>query len=335
MTHQVLADLLSDNCRFIQQISKTPLVPVELVPGAGRIWCKLEFLNPSGSTKDRIARYILEKQWRIGRLKAGDMVIEASSGSTSIAFALASAQMGLKFTAVMPEGVSNERVLIIRSYGGRIILVPKAEGMRGAIARAAQEAEKTGAFCPCQFENIDNAEAHRVSTGQEILSQIPGGVVHGVVSGVGTGGTIVGLYNAFSQAGCPVKPFMARPIDAGTHTFEVECSSFSSRVPGVADGLSKLYSNSTLAGLVEVDVPSSLALDTTRTLINRGFPVGPSSGLNYAAAIEAQKILGPSAQIVTVFPDRMERYFSTELFTSWEFAHEEHELQGLPVPLAT
>jgi hypothetical protein len=70
-------------------------------------------------------------------------------------------------------------------------------------------------------------------------------------------------------------------------------------------------------------------------LINRGFPVGPSSGLNYAAAVEAQKILGPSAQIVTVFPDRMERYFSTELFTSWEFAHEEHELQGLPVPLAT
>jgi cysteine synthase A len=335
MTHQVLADLLSDNCRFIQQISKTPLVPVELTPGTGSIWCKLEFLNPSGSTKDRIARYILEKQWRSGRLKAGDMVIEASSGSTSIAFALACAQMGLKFTAVMPESVSNERVLIIRSYGGRIILVPKAAGMLGAIVRAAEEAKMTGAFCPCQFENIDNAEAHRVSTGQEILSQIPGGVVHGVVSGVGTGGTIVGLYNAFSQAGCPVKPFMARPIDAATDTFELECSSFSSRVPGVADGLSKLYSNSTFGDLVEIDVPSSVALDTTRMLINRGFPVGPSSGLNYAAAVAAQKILGPSAQIVTVFPDRMERYFSTELFTSWEFGRAEQELLGLPVPSAT
>ena len=322
-------DLLQDNCRFIQQIAMTPLVPVQLESDSARIWCKLEFLNPSGSTKDRIARYILEKQWRTGRLRKGDMVIEASSGSTSIAFALASAQMGLKFTAVMPESVSNERILIIKSYGGRIILVPKADGMIGAIARAAEEAERTGAFCPCQFANPDNAEAHRVSTGQEILSQIPGAVVHGLVSGVGTGGTIVGLYNAFSQAGCPITPFLARPVEGGS-AFEAECHSFSSRVPGVVDGLSKLYSSASLANLKEVNVSDSLAIDTTRKLINRGFPVGPSSGLNYAAAVEAQKILGPDAQIVTVFPDRMERYFSTELFSAWQFAESKVEAKVAP-----
>src|SRR5882724_10537408 len=111
------------------RIPPTPTIPLRLAPGEPVIWCKLEFLNPSGSTKDRIARYILEKAWRSGRLHAGSRVVEASSGSTSIAFALASAQMGLKFTAIMPEGVSNERVWIIRAYGGEIILVPKDQGI--------------------------------------------------------------------------------------------------------------------------------------------------------------------------------------------------------------
>jgi cysteine synthase A len=311
---------LSDNCRFVQQIAPTPLVPVELEAGIGPIWCKLEFLNPSGSTKDRIARYILEKQWRLGRLKAGSSVIEASSGSTSIAMALVCAQLGLKFVAVMPESVSNERVLMIKSYGGQIILTPRAEGIVGAIARAGQEAEQSGAFYPRQFENPDNAEAHRISTGQEILGQVPGGVVHGVVSGVGTGGTIVGLYNAFAHAGCPVTPVFAKPVERGDgHHFDAECCSFSSRVPGVVDGLSKLYSHAGLPGLIEIEVEGATAIDTTRQLIGRGFPVGPSSGLNYAAAVEALRRLGEGAHVVTVFPDRMERYFSTELFTGWQF----------------
>ena len=315
-------ELLSDNCRFIQQIAPTPLVPVELTEGHGRIWCKLEFLNPSGSTKDRIARYILEKQWRLGRLKKGSAVIEASSGSTSIAMALVCAQLGLKFVAVMPESVSNERVHIIKSYGGRIILTAKAAGIAGAIARAQAESDQSGAFYPKQFENLDNAEAHRVSTGQEILGQIPGGVVHGVVSGVGTGGTIVGLYNAFAQAGCPITPFFAKPIERpeaqGGVKFDAECCSFSARVPGVVDGLSRLYSSASLPGLEEIEIEGREAIDTTRQLIGRGFPVGPSSGLNFAAAVAALRMLGPAAHVVTVFPDRMERYFSTELFTGWQ-----------------
>jgi cysteine synthase A len=297
--------------RFIQAIGPTPLVPVRLHEEGATIWCKLEFLNPSGSTKDRIARYMLEKAWRLGELCPGGQVVEASSGSTSIALALASAQMGLKFTAVMPEGVTDERVLTIRAYGGDVVLVPKGEGIRGAIARAAQLAQERNAFAPRQFENPDNAEAHRVWTGQEILSQIPGGLVHGVVSGVGTGGTVVGLYQAFAEAGCPVTPFAARPM-AGMGS-DVECCSFSSRVPGVVDGLSTLYSKADLPGLVELNISDELAMRTARALIQRGFPVGPSSGLNYAAAVEASKRLGPHAQVVTVFPDRMERYFSTEL----------------------
>lgn len=310
-------ELLPHNCRFIQQIAPTPLVSVHLPDRTGPIWCKLEFLNPSGSTKDRIARYILEKHWRNGTLRAGSTVVEASSGSTSIAMALACAQMGLKFVAVMPESVSNERVLIIRSLGGEIILVPKAEGMLGALKCAKEVAEQRGGFYPRQFENPDNAEAHRVSTGQEILSQIPGGVVHGVVAGVGTGGTIVGLYNAFKQEGCPVTPFFARPIDGNEHHYPAECHSFSARVPGVVDGFSRLFTKESLPDVVEIEIDDEEAIQTTRQLISRGFPVGPSSGLNYAAAQKALEQLGPSAQVVTIFPDRMERYFSTELFTGW------------------
>ena len=297
--------------RFLQAVGPTPLVPVRLDPEGPTIWCKLEFLNPSGSTKDRIARYMLEKAWRLGELSPGGDVVEASSGSTSIAMALASAQMGCRFSAVMPEGVTEERLIAIRAYGGEVELVPRSEGIRGAIAKAESLAKERGGYAPRQFENPDNAEAHRVWTGQEILAQVPGGLVHGVVSGVGTGGTIVGLYQAFAEAGCPVTPFVARPI-AGRGC-DIECCSFSARVPGVVDGLSRLYREADMPGRVELDVSDDLAMRTARALIRRGFPVGPSSGLNYAAAVEAAKRLGPQAQVVTVFPDRMERYFSTEL----------------------
>ena len=299
--------------RFLAQLGPTPLVPVRLEPDGAAIWCKLEFLNPSGSTKDRIARYMLEKAWRQGTLCPGDTVAEASSGSTSIALALACAQMGLRFIAVMPEGVTEERVLTIRAYGGEVVLTPAADGVRGAMAHVERLSREQGAFAPRQFENPDNVEAHRVWTGQEILSQMPGGNVDAVVSGVGTGGTIVGLYEAFREAGCPVTAWVARPVSGTGGLGDVECCSFSSRVPGVVEGLSRLFDPSRMPGLVELDIADDLAITTARALIRRGFPVGPSSGLNYAAAVQAASRLGPSAQVVTVFPDRMERYFSTEL----------------------
>lgn len=299
--------------RFLQSIAPTPLVPVTLDAGGPTIWCKLEFLNASGSTKDRIARYMLEKAWRTGQIEPGGTVVEASSGSTSIALALAAAQMGLKFIAVMPEGVTGERVTAIRAYGAEVALTPRAEGMLGAVAHAARLSEERGAFYPRQFENPDNAEAHRVWTGQEILSQVPGGLVHAVVSGVGTGGTLVGLYAAFREAGCPTVAVAARPVAGEGWGADLECCSFSSRVPGVVDGFSRLFREADLGERLDMNVPDEIAVCTARKLIRRGFPVGPSSGLNYAAAAMAASSLPPGAQIVTVFPDRMDRYFSTEL----------------------
>lgn len=306
------AELPCEN-RYLQAMAPTPLIPVRLDATGPSIWCKLEFLNPSGSTKDRIARYMVEKAWRTGQLKSGGLVVEASSGSTSIALALACAQMGLRFTAVMPEGVTGERVTAIRAYGAAVELTPREAGMRGALERAAVIADEEGAFYPRQFENPDNAEAHRVWTGQEILSQIPGGLVHAVVSGVGTGGTLVGLYSAFRTGGCPTVAVAARPVMGETWSNDLECCSFSSRVPGVVEGFSRLFRDADLGDRLDVNVPDEVAVSTARALIRRGFPVGPSSGLNYAAAVEAAKSLPEGARIVTVFPDRMDRYFSTEL----------------------
>jgi cysteine synthase A len=277
--------------------------------GAGPvIWCKLEFLNPSGSTKDRIARYILSKALREGRVKPGGTVIEASSGSTSIAMALTCAQLGLRFVAVMPEGVSNERVLMIRAFGGDVHFTPQELGVAGSIAEAGGLAREIGAFLPKQFENPDNAAAHQFGTAAEILKQIPDGSVDAIVSGVGTGGTLVGL-----ARGCAVRrAFLAKPVNI-VHNREEECCSFSCRIPGVIDCMSQIFRASEFPNLSTIEVEDEDAIATTRELICAGFPVGPSSGLNYRAALVAAAEIG-SGNIVTVFPDRMERYFTTELF---------------------
>ena len=299
---------------YLSRLAPTPLVPVQVNGSLPPVWCKLEFLNPSGSTKDRIARYILTKAWREGRLKQGDTVIEASSGSTSIAMALACAQLGLRFIAVLPEGVSAERGLMIRAYGGDLVFTPKSEGIVGALRETERMAEATGAFLPRQFTNPENAEAHERHTAREIIDQIPGGEVDWVVSGVGTGGTLVGLFNGFRNAGCDVHPVLARPVEM-TGTADAECCSFSSRIPGVVECVSTIFSEEALPGLRTIEVPGERALDVTRALIGLGFPVGPSSGLNYCAAVDILQTLGKlDAKVVTVFPDRMERYFTTELF---------------------
>jgi cysteine synthase len=196
MSQMKVRNVLPEGARYIHQIPPTPLVPVS-VDGSAVIWCKLEFMNPSGSTKDRIARHILEKGWRAGLLKFGSTVVEASSGSTSIAFALASSQLELKFVAFIPEHATSERESIIRAYGG---------------------------------------EVRRVQ---------------------GTGGTLRGLYEAFSLAGCDVSAHAAMPRQGELFGSNLECCS-----------------------------------------------------LNFAAALQVAADLGEDAKIVTIFPDRMERYFS-------------------------
>ena len=203
----------------------------------------------------------------------------------------------------------------IRAYGGEVCLTPRDAGIRGAIAETERLAHEGNAFLPRQFANPDNAEAHRVGTAREMLDQLPAGCADAVVSGVGTGGTLVGLYQGLSESGCAVVPILARPVNV-RNEHEVECCSFSARIPGVADSLSSIFREADLPGLETIEVNDDEAIDATRRLIRMGFPVGPSSGLNYVAAANYVRRAGrESAVVVTVFPDRMERYFTTELFT--------------------
>jgi cysteine synthase A len=304
--------------RFIRQIPPTPLVPVTVEPALGPVWCKLEFMNPSGSTKDRIARHILEKAWRRGEIRQGDTVVEASSGSTSIALALACAQMGLKFVAFIPDSATQERGLMIRAYGGEVRRVKG--GMLAVLETAAATAGEHGWFAARQFENPDNSDAHRLFTGPEILSQMECGCVDAVVSGVGTGGTLRGLWEAFDDAGCGARAYAAIPREGAAFGDNAECCSlaFSKEVPGVVECLSVLYrewQQGPKGGVIEeIPVGERLCLELTRRLWELGFPAGPSSGLNLAAALEVKRRLGPAARVVTVFPDRMERYFSHRVF---------------------
>ena len=306
--------ILPEQTRFLHRMAPTPLSEVRVDPSGPAIWCKLEFLNPSGSTKDRIARHILEKAWRRGDIGPGATVVEASSGSTSIAFALACAQMGLKFVAFIPDAATSERELIIRAYGGEVHRV--GGGMSQVLQAAHDAAGENDWFPGRQFSNPDNTEAHRIYTGPEILSQIPGGAIDAVVSGVGTGGTLRGLHEAFSGAGCRVEVFAAIPRQGEMFGSNIECCSlkFSSDVPGVVEGISEIYSEWKTDAITELEVSDDECLELTRKLWSLGFPVGPSSGLNLAASLQAAEKLGDDKAIVTVFPDRMERYFSHKVF---------------------
>lgn len=304
----------------------TPMTRVASEADGPCVWAKLEFMNPGGSTKDRIANHILTKAYRSGAIQAGSTVVEASSGSTSIAMAMICAQLRLRFIAVMPAGVSNERSLIIKAYGGQVHHTDPGATMADCIAEAHRLAESQGAFFPAQFENPDNAEAHRFGTAREIIKQLPSQHVDAVVAGVGTGGTLVGLYHGLRDHGCHALPVLAKPIAssggslaAGCFDHSECCSSYSKRIPGVVDNMSLLFNPDELDGLQTQEIQDDHAIEVARQLIRIGYPVGPSSGLNYAAAqrvykqLQAQGIEKPT--VVTVFCDRMERYFSTELFS--------------------
>jgi cysteine synthase A len=241
--------------------------------------------------------------------------------------AMVCARLGLKFIAIMPEGVSRERVLMIQGFGGEVRFTAKADGMQGAAAACSVLAASTKVFLPRQFENPDNAEAHRLGTAAEIAHSLAQDFAAprtiAFTSGIGTGGTMVGMCHGLRERGFQVKPFAVRPIASGTHAMSGECfgspeqCSFSARIPGVLDGMSRIYQPKDIPDLCELEVSDDVAMNTARALIRQGFPVGPSSGLNVAAAIQAAALLPEDVRVITILCDRMERYFSTELFTAW------------------
>jgi len=297
---------------FLSLIGNTPLVPIRrLTPSAEvRIWAKLEMMNPGGSVKDRIALGMVEAAERDGSLKPGGTIVEPTSGNTGIGLALVGAVKGYPVVLTMPESMSIERRKLLQGYGAELVLTPAAEGMRGAIARAEQLADKQGYFMPQQFQNPANPQVHRLTTGPEILQQCPEAIDY-FVAGIGTGGTITGAGEILKAAYSNLKIIAVEPADAavlsggepGPH-----------KIQGIGAGFVPQVLNTNLLDEV-ITVENEEALDTARQLAKvEGLLVGISSGAAMAAALKIAARLDGRAAIVTVMPDTGERYLSTALF---------------------
>jgi cysteine synthase A len=304
--------------RFVERASwllqlplETPTVRYEDEASGCTLWLKLDHLLPSGCTKDRMATNIVAHAIASGEVSPSTVVVEASSGSTSIALSMVCATVGVQFRAYMPKTVSGERVLMIRRLGGEVVLTPAEEGMDGAIAALLGDSgTQADVFAARQFENPRNVFAHRHSTGPELIQQV-GGRLDGFVAGVGTGGTLMGVAHALRDHG--YDSTVARAMPTATLTAQGDPEVVGG-IPGVVDGMSRLMDPEAVGLDDPVLVPETEALATAREFGRRGLGIGPSSGLNIAAARRLAARLGPGHHVGTVLPDRMERYFSTALF---------------------
>jgi len=221
------------------------------------------------------------------------------------------ATVGVRFRAYMPKTVSGERVMMIRRLGGEVILTPAEEGMDGAIAALVRDsADEADVYAVRQFENPRNVLAHQQATGPQLIEQV-GRRLDAFVAGVGTGGTLMGVALALRERGHATVVAEALPTAALTPEGDREVVG---GIPGIVEGMSRLLD----AGAVGLDepvrVPEAEAMATAREFARRGLAIGPSSGLNIAAARRLAERLGPGHHVGTILPDRMERYFSTALF---------------------
>ncbi|WP_119070408.1 PLP-dependent cysteine synthase family protein [Rubrobacter indicoceani] len=288
---------------ILDAIGDTPLLEVE------DIYCKLEYLNPSGSVKARIARYMVERAEREGLLRPGDTIVEATSGNTGNALSMVAAVKGYRMLVVMPEGLSGERVAISRAFGAEVLHVGDFH-VNIALEKARELGQRPGFFCPSQFENEWNVEENRTWLGPEILSQLPEGVVpDALVMGVGTGGTLIGVGQAFREINPNVRLFAMEPDESctilcgevGKHLIEGISDGF---VPGIFVRHSDLV-NDTLS------INSEEAVEEMRRLARGyGLFVGPSSGANLLAAKRVREGYPDLENVVTLFCDEGEKYIS-------------------------
>ncbi len=281
-------------------------------PTAATIWAKLEGHNPGGSVKDRAALAMIEAAERDGRLKPGGVIVEPTSGNTGVGLALVAAIKGYRTILIMPDTASVERRKVMAAFGAELILTPAAEGgIRGSIAKAEQLlAAHPDYYMPDQFSNPANAEAHRRTTGPEILAQVPG-PIDAFVAGVGTGGTITGVGEALKARYPGLKVIAvepaASPVLSGGQPGR-------SKIQGIGAGFIPALLNRDIIGEV-IPVADDDAWATARRLPREeGVFAGISSGAAVWAAIEVAKRLGRDKTVVTLLPSYGERYLSTGLF---------------------
>ncbi len=293
-------------------VGNTPVVElVKINNTKSTILAKLEALNPSGSIKDVMALYMIDVAEKKGMLKPGNKIIEATSGNTGISFAMLAPLKGCKFVAVMPEHMSKERRQMMLAFGAEIVLTPEKEGFVGALDRLEQLArENQDAWLPRQFDNPDNIAAHREITGKRILEEI-GDRIDVFVAGVGTGGTLMGVAEALKGVYRDVKIVAVEPAESAVMSGGKPGSHI---IQGIGPGFIPSLVNMDLVDEV-IKVNSNDALDMTRRLIKEeALMVGVSSGANVFAALEVAQRSGEGKTIVTILPDRGERYLSMNLF---------------------
>jgi cysteine synthase len=285
-------------------IGNTPLIALK----NDRIVAKAEFLNPGGSIKDRIALSMIEGAERDGVLKPGMMIVEPSSGNTGIGVTMVGIAKGYRVTIVMPEGMSQERRNIIKSFGADLVLTPDCDGVEGAVKRAEQIAKEHGAFVPNQFKNANNPKAHYEFTAPELWRQT-GGAVDAFVSGIGSGGTIQGVGTFLKEHNRSIRIVAVEPAQ---HSALLGHEPGLHQIQGIGDGfIPEVLDVSLIDDILEVT--DDQAIDTTRSLARTdSLLVGTSAGANVWAARQIAKKY-PGILVATILPDRAERYFSTGL----------------------
>lgn len=296
-------------------VGRTPLIRVNKASerSGAEVIAKLESYNPANSVKDRIGVAMIDAAEKSGELKPGGTIVEATSGNTGIALAMVGTSRGYRVKLTMPESMSKERRALLRAFGAELVLTDKAEGMKGAVAKA-EELAADGAVLVRQFENQANAEIHRTTTGPEILADTDG-KVDIFVSGIGTGGTITGAGATLREANPDVKIVAVEPAaspilsegKAGPHAIQGLGANF---VPEVLD--TEIYDE-------VVTVDNDAALDRAREVAKEeGLLVGISSGAALSAAeAVASREENAGKRIVVILPDFGERYLSTPLFSEY------------------
>lgn len=305
--------------RNVQElIGKTPLMEAtnieKMLDLKARLLVKLEYLNPAGSVKDRIAKNMILTAEQEGKLKPGATIIEPTSGNTGIGLASIAASKGYKLILTMPETMSVERRNILKAYGAEIVLTEGAKGMTGAIEKAKELAERiSGSFLAGQFDNPANPAAHIVSTGPEIWEDTDGNV-DVFVAGVGTGGTITGVGGYLKEKKKSVKIVAVEPSDcpvlskgtAGPH-----------KIQGIGAGFVPTVLNTQIYDEI-MPITAEKSFETAKLFAHKeGILVGISSGAALYAAIEqAKREENKGKTIVALLPDSGDRYYSTPLFES-------------------
>jgi cysteine synthase A len=297
----------------LELVGKTPAVRLNRLVGRSdaEVYVKLEYFNPMGSVKDRIARAMVEAAEKSGEIKPGGTIVEPTSGNTGIGLALVAAARGYRLILTMPETMTQERRLLLSALGARLVLTPGEEGMTGAV-KAAEKilAENPGYYMPQQFKNPANPEAHRRTTGPEIVEQIPG-PIDAFVAGVGTGGTLTGAGEVIKSRYPEARIVAVEPKDSpvlsgggpGKH-----------KIQGIGAGFVPAVLNRKMIDeivLVSYEDARCVARGLAR---EEGIFAGVSSGANVWAALRIASRLGRGKKVVTIACDTGERYLSTDLF---------------------